>query len=75
MNLNLCGKNTLRFIKILSVCILIEKRQACHLDNYWMNAVEIQCKPYATGGSSVLITFQCPTAGNDSTAVDQTCEV
>jgi hypothetical protein len=40
-----------------------------------MNAVEIQYKRYATAGNSILITFQCPTAGNDSTAFDQTCEV
>lgn len=40
-----------------------------------MNAVEIQFKHYATAGNSILITFQCPAAGNDSTAYDQTCEV
>jgi hypothetical protein len=40
-----------------------------------MNAVEIQYKHYATVGNSTLITFQCPIAGNDSTAFDQTSEV
>jgi hypothetical protein len=57
------------FLKYFSVCILNGKWQAGCLDDCWMNVVEIQCKHYVTAGSCH------PTAGNDSTAVGQTCDV